>query len=75
MGQNNFFADCNDSELVRLWQYYEEGNIVSRNSPFRPYLDKYGSTSSKMFLVLCEIDFLKVCAKRFFEKTLNEFVG
>lgn len=75
MEQNNFFEDCNDSKLVRLWQRYEEGDIVSKDSPFRPYLDKYENTPSKMPLVLCEIDFLKVCAKRFFEKTFNEFIG
>lgn len=70
----NFFADCDNTELITLWQAYEAGDFTSKNTPFRPYLDKYANTPSKAPLILCEIDFLRTCAKRFYEKTFNELI-
>lgn len=72
MRYTNFFTNCNDAELVTLWQAYENGNIISENSPFYPYLNNYIDSSSKSPIVFCEFDFLEACAKRFYEKTFDK---
>ena len=63
----NYFSDCTNEELKKLWNYRDNFSSMSLDNPIRPYMEKYCTTLSKVPMVVCEIDFYKECARRFFE--------
>lgn len=63
----NYFSECTNEELKKLWDYRDNFSSLSQDNPIRPYMEKYCATLSKMPMVVCEIDFYKECTRRFFE--------
>lgn len=63
----NYFSDCTNEELQKLWDYRYNFSSMSQDNPIHPYLEKYCATQSKIPMVICELDFYKECARRFFE--------
>lgn len=63
----NYFSECTNEELKRLWAYRDRFSSIEQGNPIHPYMEKYCATENKLALLVCEVDFYKECARRFFE--------